>query len=503
MKRGLILSLLLIILLFSIHSASALSIGDIIQSEWANAAIIFLLVFNVVLMVFRNFFKSNYGAAIIIAIIIAFAGSLGVVYYFGAFLGKLGLWLAILFVVAIALLVSRFGKGKGIIVFIILGLASILWLAFGHSLLCRPLGTLPFNVCQILDVIAFVILIACFLRFLFWLLGRARKSGEGIFNRGGRDGGKNKEPLGDGQLRGYVEDQHGNRIEATISITGKNFAGQSIPTDPNGNFHMDLPGGSLFRPITYQVTASKPGYSSETKRTKIVSKRGTKLLVFRIHGHGPDKERRTEQPFEPSEPRQPEIQERIGIPRIRLYVKYKNNPYRKIENIHRGEKVLLGWVTRNAKELFIPGIIHTKDPMKVRKYYMPTHEINGKIVFKAYAINEKSRKLDYATVNIIEDMKQEEKKEEISTEKLRKHYEQLYLQKKKEKERIQKELNNYYKQKKHLEDEINKFKKGGLHAGGQEHHLEDVNRKVNNFLQKLRILDSELNELTRKMPRYK
>ncbi len=197
MKRGqLYLSLVFVFfvaLVFNMNSVLALSIGDLIQSEWVNAALVFLLLFNFVITIFRDVFKSNYGAAVVISLVVAIAGSLSVVYYFGAFLSKIGLWLLILFVVAIALLMMRFMKGnKGKIGFIVLGVGSILWLAWLQKILCPPFGQLPFNVCQVLDVLSLIILAVVVVKIIIWLIRWA--TGANLHLGGGRGGWDDGKP---------------------------------------------------------------------------------------------------------------------------------------------------------------------------------------------------------------------------------------------------------------------------------------------------------------------
>jgi len=101
--------------------------------------------------------------------------------------------------------------------------------------------------------------------------------------------------------------------------------------------------------------------------------------------------------------------------------------------------------------------------------------------------------------------------------KMRKHYEQLYLKKRQEKESLQKELQSkinelysYLSQMKHLEEEYKKFKKMGYDAGPVVYEQRKVSRQtqrikaeINIYKQKLRMLDSEMEEIARKMPRLK
>lgn len=104
-------------------------------------------------------------------------------------------------------------------------------------------------------------------------------------------------------------------------------------------------------------------------------------------------------------------------------------------------------------------------------------------------------------------------------EKLRQHYQQLYSQKNQQKRALQSQMqrevninviNNYIRQRNSLERELNKFRNNAVMRGGIQLQLRQVNEKLNRskikfdaYKQKLRTLDSEINELANKIQRMK
>ncbi len=287
-KRGLLIFLAIALFFIITSSASAefLSIQSLVESEWVNAALLFLLVFNFVLMIIRDVFRGNYGASIIISIVIALGSSLGLVYYFGAFLSKVGIWLLVIFVVAIALLIFRLGRNNRAtgIIFIVLGAASLIWLAFLHKEVCPPLGSLPQNICQVLDVLAIILIIICLIRLLAWLIHLSRRNRQDGQGRNGRDRRDRGDRSGNpGNLAGYVRDRNTSVgiSGASVEIHGGNI-NHSVMTDGSGHYHIPLPGRrnvrglSLDRRRNYQVVARAAHYDHETHSVLILSGRTTR-----------------------------------------------------------------------------------------------------------------------------------------------------------------------------------------------------------------------------------
>jgi chromosome segregation ATPase len=98
---------------------------------------------------------------------------------------------------------------------------------------------------------------------------------------------------------------------------------------------------------------------------------------------------------------------------------------------------------------------------------------------------------------------------------LREHYERQYLEKRREKERVQGEmrgvdrnLRDYMRQRATLQRELRQTRTHPELRGGIQIHLRDVNNRIqrirtemNRYKQRLRSLDSEMRALTSKMPR--
>jgi len=311
-KRLIVLFSVLTLVFLTISSVSALSIQELIDSLWVNAALVFLLLFNIILFAVKNVFKKSYGAAVIISMIISLMCTVGLVASFGSFFSRIGLWLVILVVLAIALLSLRFAKGKGVVFFIVFAIAALAWLAFFHNSICPPRGTLSEDACQVIDVLALIIVIVLFFRFLFWLVKRLGKpSFGGGFDKGqkpdkpwkpGRPDkpGKPDKPDkpdrnkggDDGTLVGKVVDQTGLPIEGvSISVTKSNFVIKTVPTDVKGNYGMNLPGGRNFAEAwskyRYKITAHKPGYRAKVRYVAIMSNR-TRIRSFSLKKLGPD-----------------------------------------------------------------------------------------------------------------------------------------------------------------------------------------------------------------------
>lgn len=186
MKRGLF-ALALFILTFSLSFVSAQgygygtsgfgglpSISEIINNEWVNAAIIFLFVFAFCWFVLQQVFKANKGAAIIISIILALTGALGVVYLYGPVIAKFGNLIFFGICAAIILLLWFQFRHAKTIVFIALAAASLIWLLFLRGQLCPPFGILFQELCVILDVLSIILIIILIIRLLWALFNKLR-----------------------------------------------------------------------------------------------------------------------------------------------------------------------------------------------------------------------------------------------------------------------------------------------------------------------------------------
>lgn len=184
MKRGLPL-LVLFILILSMTSVLAQgygtsgfaglpSISEIINNEWVNAAIVFLFVFAFVWFVLQQVFKANKGAAIIISIILALVGALGVIYLYGPIIAKFGNLIFFGICAAVILLLWFQFRHAKTIVFIALALSSLIWLLLLRGQLCPPFGILFQELCVILDVIAIILIIILIIRLLWALFQKLR-----------------------------------------------------------------------------------------------------------------------------------------------------------------------------------------------------------------------------------------------------------------------------------------------------------------------------------------
>jgi len=645
-KRGILvfLALALLLLIISNSSAAFLSIQSIVESPWVNAALLFLLVFNFVLMIFRDVFRGSYGAAVIIAIVVGLGASLGVTYYFGAFLSKIGVWLLIIFVVAIAILVFRLtrrgGAGTGI-VFWILGVSSVAWLAFIHKEVCPPVGGLPDNVCQVLDVLAIIILIICLIRLIKWVIKLFRRDNR---QGQGRDGGRRRgENDGNpGNLTGYVRDRTtGTGISgASVEVHGGRV-GQSAMTDASGHYSLTLPGRRFRNPLrrwplrrpNYRVVANASGYDSDEYNVMINAGRATRQdFHLRPIGQQPGPQPRPNQPRPGPQPRpnqpRPGPQQR-GRPWIVLFA----NGRQRLLNIPPRTNVNLVWQTNiprgriqiisnrglnrvfqfpnGPRNLIIPnvqnpvtfaararnnqGMLSNRSVVQVTirggpqqqgpnqpgpqqqrqqgQHYTFTvnrasvgqnvpitfswssganvHQVvlslergiqirgnrtgthtyrpQGTFMARIFFIDERSIRVQtrQIRINVLPGLahqgqlthqpgqQQQGQANQQQNLRLREHYERQYLEKRREKERVQGEmrgvdrnLRDYMRQRATLQRELRQTRTHPELRGGIQIHLRDVNNRIqrirtemNRYKQRLRSLDSEMRALTSKMPR--
>lgn len=201
MKRGIILFFILYFICISAHCVSAYdgygyfgatgfpSVSELAQNEWVNAALLFLLIFAFCWFVLQNVFRAQKGAGIVISLIMAAIGALGVVYFYGPIISKVGHWLLFLILAVIGFLLFIQFRAQGNVAFFILLALSLLWLFFGHRMLCPPLGApFPHELCILLDTIAAILIIIGIIKLLAWIFGRI--SGHiSIGGGGGGDGG--------------------------------------------------------------------------------------------------------------------------------------------------------------------------------------------------------------------------------------------------------------------------------------------------------------------------
>lgn len=150
-----------------------ITLSQLAENEWANVALLFLLIFSVVLFILREAFRRSYGAAVVISIVISAIGSLGFVSYYGPFISKLGPWLLVLFIAIIALSLWRLFKGMASLIWILFAI-TLVWLLWARRQLCGIGALFPHEACVILDFIAIAIVIIAILAFLWWVIGKLR-----------------------------------------------------------------------------------------------------------------------------------------------------------------------------------------------------------------------------------------------------------------------------------------------------------------------------------------
>jgi hypothetical protein len=182
MKRGWLLFGFLIVFLSTIRFVSALSLSELAQNEWINAALLFLLVFAVCSFSLQQVFKRSPGTSFVVSLVLALGGSMGTIYYLGPIIPKLAWWVLCLFILAIIGLLWWQFRNRGIIFFIILSAVSLIWLLLGRAQLCYPTGFFPHNVCVILDAAAIAIVFIVFIKLLIelvkWLMGKKSEERE-------------------------------------------------------------------------------------------------------------------------------------------------------------------------------------------------------------------------------------------------------------------------------------------------------------------------------------
>jgi hypothetical protein len=163
----------------SFNSFQGISLSDLANSEWANAALIFLLIFSVCIFVLRDVFKNSYGAAVIVAIVMGAIGGLGIIYFYGPIIPIIAPWLLVIIIVVILLGLWRFFKGVAAMKWIALAL-SLLWLLYVRQNACPPTGRFSAEACQILDFLAIAILLIVVLG---WLIQLAMRKAQGMSER--------------------------------------------------------------------------------------------------------------------------------------------------------------------------------------------------------------------------------------------------------------------------------------------------------------------------------
>ena len=189
MKRGLIIGFLFIFVLTTFFSLVAayngqynefdyfnfgdISISNLAQNEWVNAALLFLLIFAVCWFVLQQVFQRSPGAAFVVSFVLGLAGSFGVISYFGNIIPMIGWWVVALFLVIIFVVLWKQLRGKGITFFIILLAITLLWLMWLRPNFCPY--NFPHFICVVLDSAAIIIIIVAIFKFLIglveWLRG--------------------------------------------------------------------------------------------------------------------------------------------------------------------------------------------------------------------------------------------------------------------------------------------------------------------------------------------
>lgn len=459
MKRGLILILLAIfVFITSIVTSLAYngygyfgtpdfpSVSELAQNEWVNAALLFLLIFAFCWFVMQQVFRTQKGAGIIISAIMGLIGALGVIYFYGPIISKFGHWLLILILIAIAVLLFIQFKTQGNFLFFILLALALLWLFFGHRMLCPPLGApFPHELCILLDTIAVILIIVGIIKLLAWILSRIRGhitigGGRG----GGSGGGENHCVLTIGvQGNGTTRPAPGNyrrRINSRVTI-------RAIPGKNSRFDHWELDGTNL----------------GANPRVTILM--NTDHTLYAIFGGGP--------------PPPEEV-----IVNISVRGNGNTNPAPGSHKYPRGANVNLTAIPALNSKFKEWQIQYVKGTCKSRSF------------------NLNLRSPVFANKRIINVLAVFEGEEPI-LEKLRQHYEKLYKQKQQEKEKLQKELQVLIREQKHLEREIKNFKRRGLNTAGHEIELRQVNAQIAQHKQILKTLDNEMQEIVKKAPRLK
>lgn len=184
MKKRLF-ALFLLVFMFSISFASAynsfsnISLSNIAENEWFNAALLFLFIFAVAWFVLQNVFKSSPGAALIISIVMAMFGSTGVIYYFGAVAKYFSWWVLAVAAAIIVVLLYKQLKKQGTVFSLIFIALALLWFLYGRTKICLDSAILPENACTILDAIASAFIIIGLIKLLLMAKSRVRGSGGG------------------------------------------------------------------------------------------------------------------------------------------------------------------------------------------------------------------------------------------------------------------------------------------------------------------------------------
>ncbi len=149
------------------------SISDLAQSEWVNAALLFVLIFAVCWFVLEQVFHTSKGAAFVVSIVLALMGSFGTIYYYGVIIPQVGWWVVGLFIAVILAISWQQLRKKGSLFWIILIALALLWLIWLRSQFCPYI--FPYMVCIILDVITIAIIIVILFKLLSKYITRSRE----------------------------------------------------------------------------------------------------------------------------------------------------------------------------------------------------------------------------------------------------------------------------------------------------------------------------------------
>jgi len=155
--------------------AHQINFSELATSQAVNFFLVFLLVFAFVLLVLKDVFKQSYGSAVIISMVVGIMGSLGLLYYYGPIIPRIGKWIVIAALAVVCIifwhLTRESANKKGLLW--ILSILSLLWFFFGRKLWC---ASLPGDTCFVIDMVAAAILIIAFFTILFKLFSGWRNA---------------------------------------------------------------------------------------------------------------------------------------------------------------------------------------------------------------------------------------------------------------------------------------------------------------------------------------
>lgn len=144
-----------------------ISMKDLAQNEYVNIALVFLLVFSVVLFAIRDVFKRSYGAAVVIALVVGMMGALGVFYFYGPIIPAVAAWVIIAALIVIALILVRFFRQMRGLIWI-LAVLALIWFFVTRKNVCG-VERWSHDLCLVIDFIAISILIIAVFYILFRL----------------------------------------------------------------------------------------------------------------------------------------------------------------------------------------------------------------------------------------------------------------------------------------------------------------------------------------------